>query len=231
MKGRKLLILSLILALAAAGAVYSYLKQLEERSNAAVNLVTVLVANQEIPARTKLNEAMFAMAQVPIMALHQGAVSDKSALAGAFARERLVPGEQLLNTRLIFTENNNSLAYQISADHRAVTIPVNKVSGVAGYILPGDFVDCIVTIDLPAAESQTVTMVVAANIRVLASGQYSLEVNEKILLADTVTLDVPVERVTALIQASERGSLRLVLRSVATDKNREVQPHRIDQFQ
>lgn len=231
MKGKKLLLLSFLLALAAAGSAYSYLNQLEQKSKMSADMVSVLIAKQEIPARTELNESMFIKTDLPRVALHQEAVTDKAALTGAFARERLVAGEQVLYTRLVFIENNDSLAYKISAEHRAVTIPVNNVSGVAGYILPGDFVDCIVTIDPPAEESLTVTVLVAANIRVLASGQYTFNESEEMLTVDTLTLDVPVERVSAIIQASERGSLRLVLRSAAEDSVRQVQPHRISQFQ
>jgi len=231
LKGKKLLLLSLLLAMAAAGSVYSYLNQLEQKSKMLAEMVSVLVAKQEIPARTELNQSMFIETDVPKVALHQEAVTDKAALAGAFARERMVAGEQVLSTRLVFTQDKKGLAYKISAGHRAVTIPVNNVSGVAGFILPGDFVDCIVTIDPPAADSQTVTALVAANIRVLASGQYTLNESEEVLIVDTLTLDVPVESVSAIIQASERGSLRLVLRSVAEDSGRQVQTHRISQFQ
>jgi pilus assembly protein CpaB len=231
LKGNKLLLLSLLLAMAAAASVYSYLNQIEQKSKMSADMVSVLIAKQEIPARTELKESMFVETYVPRVALHHEAVTDKTALTGSFARERMVAGEQVLSTRLVFTKENNGLAYKISVGHRAVTIPVNNVSGVAGYILPGDFVDCIVTIDPPAEESLTVTALVAANIRVLASGQHTINESEEMLIVDTLTLDVPVERVTAIIQASERGSLRLVLRSAAVDRGLQVQPHRISQFQ
>ncbi|MBS3885988.1 MAG: Flp pilus assembly protein CpaB [Dethiobacter sp.] len=231
MKGKKLLLLSFLFAVAAAGAVYAYLNQIEQKSKMAADTVSVLIAKQEIPARTKLDGSMFIEIDVPRVALHHEALTDKAALAGAFARERMVSGEQVLSTRLVFTQDNHGLAYKVSVGYRAVTIPVNSVSGVAGYILPGDFVDCIVTIDPPVEGSQTVTALVAANIRVLASGQYTFNENEEVLIVDTLTLDVPAERVTALIQASERGSLRLVLRSVAENSGRQLQPHRINQFQ
>jgi len=231
LKGKKLLLLSFLLAAAAAGAVYSYLNQIEQNSKMAVETVSVLRVKQDIPARTKLDDSMFIEADIPRAALHREAVTDKAALTGAFARERMVSGEQVLSSRLVFAHDNHGLTYKISAGHRAVALPVNNVSGVAGYILPGDFVDCVVTIDPPTEEGETVTALVAANIRVLAAGKETVHENENVLTVDTITLDVPAERVTALIQASERGSLRLVLRPAADNSAQKLPPHRISQFQ
>lgn len=232
MKGKKMLLLSLVLAVVAAGAVYNYLNEMEQKSKAAANLVSVVIPKQEIPARTKLDAAMFTTAEVPQDALHQDAVRETSALTGAYAKERMVAGEQVLTTRLVYAQSKAGLSYKITAGHRAVTVPVNNVSGVAGYILPGDTVDCIVTIDPPSGEErQTLTTVVAANIRVLAAGQHAYETSQEVLVVDTVTLDAPADSVTAIIQASERGSLRLVLRPVEDGSGRTVQAHRIGQFQ
>ena len=80
------------------------------------------------------------------------------------------------------------------------------------------------------SERQTVTTIVASNIRVLAAGQYSYEQNQEQLVVDTVTLDTPVDLVSAIIQASERGSLRLVLRPVDDSNPTTIRAHRLSQF-
>lgn len=232
MKGKKYFLLSLVLAILAAGAIYNYLNEIEKQSKAAANLVKVYVAKSDIPARSKLDTAMFTSVELPQGALHEDAVTDKTVLTGAFAQDRLLAGEQVLTSRLVFTEDQNRLAYRVSAGHRAVTVAVNNVSGVAGFVLPGDYVDCIVTIDPPGSsdERQTLTTVVAANVRVLASGQTVFERDKEVLVADTVTLDAPAERVAAIILASERGSLRLVLRPAKDTKGQNVSVHRLSQF-
>ncbi|MDW7650962.1 MAG: Flp pilus assembly protein CpaB [Bacillota bacterium] len=229
MKGKKFFLLSLILAVVAAGAVYNYLNEMEQKSKAAANLVEVYVASAEIPARTKLEASMFATVEIPEDAIHSDAITDVSQLTGTYARERLAAGEQILSSRLVFETSQAGLSYKISEGHRAVTVPVNNVSGVAGYILPGDYVDSIVTID-PPNDGQTITAVVADNIRVLAAGQYTYEQDNEQLVVDTVTLDVPVDAVTAIVQASERGSLRLVLRPAADETNQKIRAHRLMQF-
>ena len=229
MKGKKFFILSLILAVVAAGAIYNYLNEMDRQSKSAANLVSVLVARDEIPARTKLEASMFTTAEVPNDAIHGDALKDASEVTGAYARERLIAGEQILSSRLVLEETKTGMSYKVSAGHRAVTVPVNNVSGVAGYILPGDFVDAIVTIESEEQED-TITKVVDENIRVLAAGQYTVEQDREQLVVDTVTLDTSADVVTAIIQASERGSLRLVLRPAEVENNRTVRAHRLSQF-
>ena len=233
MKGKKLFFFSFILAIAAAGSVYVYLMDMEQKNKAAANLVPVYVAAQEIPARTKLDPSMFTTRDVPETAIHQDAITDIEQLSGSYTRERLVSGEQVMASRLVFAQSESALSYKVSPNHRAVTVPVNNVSGVAGFILPGDYVDCIVTIDPPGAEGEkkeTITRVVAENIRVLAAGQFIYEQEQEQLVVDTVTMDAPVNSVSAIIQASERGSLRLVLRPVNDPTPSTVQAFRISQF-
>ncbi|MCW3489630.1 Flp pilus assembly protein CpaB [Dethiobacter alkaliphilus] len=229
MKGKKFFILSLILALVAAGAIFHYLNEMDRQSKSAANLTTILVAREEIPARTRLSASMFTTAEVPQDAIHGDAIRETSELDGAYARERLVAGEQVLSARLVFEQSETGLSYKVSDGHRAVTVPVNNVSGVAGYILPGDYVDAIVTIE-STEDEDTVTKVVESKIKVLASGQYTVEQDREQLVVDTVTLDAPADAVTAIIQASERGSLRLVLRPVEESNDRAIRAHRLSQF-
>lgn len=228
MKGKKFFLLSLVLALVAAGAIYNYLNEMDRQSKSAANLVSVLVAHEEIQAKTKLTESMFTTAEVPIDAIHGDALKEASELTGAYAKERLVAGEQVLSSRLVFEASETGMSYKVSAGHRAVTVPVNSVSGVAGYILPGDFVDAIVTIE--DEDGETITKVVEAEILILASGQHTVEEDKELLVVDTVTMDTPADAVTAIIQASERGSLRLVLRPVEGGNDKAVRAHRLSQF-
>jgi pilus assembly protein CpaB len=229
MKGKKFFLLSLILAVVAAGVVYNYLNEMERQSKAAANLVSVYVASADIPARSKLNASMFTAVEIPKGAIHSEAITDKTRFEGAYAQERLAAGEQILSSRLVFEQNKTGLSFKITEGHRAVTLSVNSVSGVAGFVLPGDYVDCIVTID-PPNDDTTVTTVVAENIRVLAAGKFVHEEGNEQLVVDTVTLDAPADVVTAIIQASERGSLRLVLRPAVDESNKAIRAHSLSQF-
>lgn len=225
MKSKKLFLFSLVLALVAAGAVYRYLGDMEKTAKATANLVPVLVAREDIAQRTKLDETMFIMKEVPQDYRHADAVIDKTAINGAFAGEKLLAGEQVMGSRLVYDNSRSGLAYKVSEGHRAVTLSVNTVSGVAGYILPNDRVDIIVTMEVPEGEKNNwVTTAVGSSIKVLAVGQYTVEQNKEQLVVDSVTMDVPVGQVTSLIQASEKGSTRLVLRSNAEEDSGGISP-------
>ncbi len=232
MKGKKLLLLSLLLALVAAGLVYRYLGELEAEQKKASNLVPVLVPRSEIPARSKLEESMFMITEIPATALHADALVKREEVRGAFARDRLLPGEQVLSSRLVYAETKSGMSYRVSTGHRALTLAVNSVSGVSGYILPGDRVDILVTMDVQDAanEETTMTAAVVENIRVLAAGAHTQEQNREQLPADNITVEVPVAEVTRLVQASERGSIRFVLRPADEETTGNLPSHLLKQF-
>jgi pilus assembly protein CpaB len=232
MKGKKLLLLSLVLALAAAGMVYRYLADLEAEQKRASNLVPVLVPRSEIPARSKLDESMFMMAEIPSTALHADALADRDEISGAFARDRLLPGEQVLASRLVYTGSGSGMSYRVSPGHRALTLAVNTVSGVAGYVLPGDRVDILMTLEVPESgdEDTTLTLAVVENIGVLAVGPHLRDQSKEQLPVDNITFDVPAAQVTRLVQAAERGSIRLVLRPADEETTGNLPSHLLKQF-
>jgi pilus assembly protein CpaB len=231
MKGKKLLILSLVLAMLAAVSVFRYLNEIENTARAAANLVPVIVAKEDIPARTKLTEAMFTVVEVPKDFRHTDAVIDKNQIKGTFAAERLLAGEQVLSSRLVFEDSKTGLSYKISPGHRALTISVGTVAGVAGYILPGDKVDVVLTIVVDEGDKTiTVTTVIATNLKILAVGQYTVGQGKEQLIVDSVTIDTPMEQVNTLVQASEKGAVRLVLRPNDEEGNNTASPRLPRQF-
>lgn len=232
MKSKKMLILSIVLAVLAGLAVFRYLSELERKSSLEANLGPVLVAKAEIPARSRLEEGMFAMTQAPKDFIHPEALTELAQVSGAFAGERLAAGEQVLASRLVLAgEVRAGMAYLISPGHRALSLAVDSVSGVGGFILPGDRVDVFVTIDVTEGEIRTVTTaLVAENLRVLAAGTVTRTEEQEYLAADNVTLEVPANKVAALAQAGDRGALRLTLRAVGEKGVTSVRYHLTGEF-
>ena len=93
---------------------------------------------------------------------------------------------------------------------KAVTIRVNDVEGVAGFVLPGDRVDVVLT--RQQDKSRAATDVVLQNVRVLAVDQIADERTDKPSLAKAVTLEVEVTAAQKLALAATVGTLSLVLR-------------------
>jgi len=232
MKGKRMLLLSLFLAVLAGAAVYSFLHELEQKSNVEANLAPVLVTKSDIPARSRLDESLFIVLRVPQDFIHPDALTGLAQVEGAFARERLAAGEQVLASRLVVNDEFGAgLAYQISVGHRAFSVAVDSVSGVGGFILPGDRVDAYVTIDVTEGDRRlTTTTLVAENLRVLAVGTMTRGAEQEQIAADNVTLEVPLNKVAALTHAGDRGTLRLTLRAVGEKGSATIRHHLPGEF-
>lgn len=232
MKSKRMLLLSIVLAVAAGLAAFRYLSELERKTNLEANLAAVLVAKTDIPALSRLEEDMFTLMQLPKEFIHPQALTEQSQVGGTFARERLAAGEQVLASRLVAEgEHGAGLAYLVSPGYRALSLAVDAVSGVGGFILPGDRVDVFVTIDVPEAERQIVaTALVAENLRVLAVGAVTGTGGQEHLPTDNVTLEVPANKAAELTHAGNRGVLRLTLRPVGEKGTTSVRHHLAGDF-
>lgn len=128
--------------------------------------------------------------------------------------------EPILKTKVSGFGGRASLSALISEDRRAVTIPVNNVLGVAGFVLPGDRVDVLLTrIPDPGEgrrkKSDLVTDVLLQNVMVLAVDQDANTSKDKPKVAKAVTLEVTQEQAQKLVLAQRVGTLSLTLRHVS----------------
>jgi pilus assembly protein CpaB len=103
------------------------------------------------------------------------------------------------------------LTYKIPEGHRAMTVSVDQVAGVAGFINPGNIVDVVLTAS-PPGSSQSISKIVLQNVPVLAVGQIVEQKEGKPVAVPTVTTDVSPEDAEKLAVASTQGRLQLVLR-------------------
>ena len=125
--------------------------------------------------------------------------------------------EPILDGRLALRGSGVGIAPSIPVGMRAVSVRVNEVVGVAGFVLPGMRVDVLVTGRPPAAEG-TLTTTVLQNILVLSAGQtVQPDANGQAINAPTVTLLVTPEQAEILTLAGNDGRIQLVLRN-STDQ-------------
>jgi pilus assembly protein CpaB len=106
----------------------------------------------------------------------------------------------------------NTLSSQIGGEHRAVTIRVNDVLGVGGFVLPGDRVDVMLTRN---THETAATDVLLQNVKVLGVDQDANERKDKPTVARAVTLEVSAEEAQRVILGSQVGTLSLALRNGA----------------
>ncbi|NLF80329.1 MAG: Flp pilus assembly protein CpaB, partial [Clostridia bacterium] len=158
------------------------------------------------------------------------AVKNSADAVGKICDGTTLAGEVLLSGKLkSIGESNDNLAYLVENGMRAVSVAVDSVSGVSGYIHNNDHVDVLVTIDVrdPQAQSQgsnkVITTVVAEDIQVLAAGatiaDTLTEDGAQSSSYNTVTLLADPETARQIVFAAQEGRITLILRSV-TDQGK-----------
>lgn len=230
---KKVYILAAIAALITAALLYFYLSDLAKKE--VVPHSTVVIAAVDIPAYTKISAEQLTTMQIPSEFLHHQALRDPKEAIGLVSDGAIIAGETLLSGSLrTLGESNDGMSYLIPDGMRALTVEVDTMSGVAGYLRQNDRVDVLVTMGAlpddeaaPAADGEpkgrTATAVVAENIQVLAAGATIADKNEDGAAAGygSVTLLAAPDEARRIVFACQEGRLTLLLRSV-TD---EAQDH------
>lgn len=215
----KRLIIALLAAitfgLIAAVSVKQYLlsAQVLSRTN------DVVVAKVNIPVGSRIIAEQLTVAQFPADVTPEGAIAkiDEN-LVDRVVVTSISPREPITEAKLAPVGSLGGLASVIPEGYRAMTVKVDDVVGVSGFILPGTLVDIVVVIQPPKGSSteEMISKIVLQNIKVLASGQNidkpknDREVERSI---KAVTLQVTPEQAEKLALASSEGKLQLVMRN------------------
>ena len=129
--------------------------------------------------------------------LPEGAFATKADLLNGGRRTVLYPlkrGEPLLRSKVTGPGQRASLAAVLDEGKRAVTVRVDDVRGVAGFVLPGDFVDIVMIADEISRQHQSYSDILLEHVKVLAIDQIASEAEEKPTVARAVTLEVTKEQ-------------------------------------
>jgi pilus assembly protein CpaB len=160
--------------------------------------------------------------------LPEGAFASKDDLLAGGRRTVLYPlkqGEPVLRSKVTGAGQRASLAAVLEEGKRAVTVRVDDVRGVAGFVLPGDFVDIVMIADEVSSKRQSYSDILLEHVKVLAIDQIASEAEEKPTVARAVTLEVTKEQAQKILLASNVGKLSLILsRPVQSshDPNRRI---------
>jgi len=205
---------ALIFGVLAAVSVSRYLSSAQAYSK---NLSRVAVAKVSIPVGTKIIAEQVTMVQFPKESTPDGAFENQEKLIGRVAVMNIAPREPITEARLAPEGTAGGLSAVIPEGYRAMTVKVDDVVGISGFIMPGTLVDIVVTID-PAEHAgmqDPISKIVLQNIKVLANGQNidkpadQREANS----VKAVTLLVTPEQAEKLALASSEGKLQLVMRN------------------
>ena len=137
----------------------------------------------------------------------------------------LKQGEPVLRSKVTGAGQRASLAAMLDEGKRAVTVRVDDVRGVAGFVLPGDFVDIVMIADETSGKRQSYSDILLEHVKVLAIDQIASEAEDKPTVARAVTLEVTKEQAQKILLATNVGKLSLILGrpiEAARDPNRRI---------
>lgn len=178
----------------------------------AASVISVVVAARDISAGEKLGADNLKLVDWPRSSSIRGAASSVALLDGRVTSQTLTAGEPILDQRLSPQGSRAGLNAIITPGRRAMTVKVNEVVGVAGFALPGNFVDILVTVN--HNNSPPISRIVLERIPVLAVAQdHSIKDETKPKVVSAVTLEVTPDQAERLDLARSVGSLSMVLRN------------------
>jgi pilus assembly protein CpaB len=223
LRGVLVLLLSLVLAGVAAVSANRWMAS-RLAGGAGGPLSGVVAAAAEIPFGTKIDATLIKMVQLPPEAVPATAFRDPQAVIGRIAAGTLYKGEVLMDGRVVEHVGGSALAAVVEEGKRAVTVRVNDVIGVAGFLLPGNRVDVISTRRKSGGEHGMEAQTLLQNLKVLAVDQSTSPEKNQPVIVRAVTVEVDPAQAEQIVGATEEGKVQLTLRNPLDGMRREPKP-------
>ncbi len=208
---------AIIVAFITSYLIYNYLQKRTAPKEAALETQPVAVAIVNLPWGTSIKKEMVRFVPYLKKSLPSGYFSDASMLEGRVVLSPIAANEPILLSRLAPMDlKSGGVAAVVRAKNRAVAVRVDKIIGVAGFIVPGNRVDVLVTVAGGPGIPEPITKIVLENILVLAIGPETQRAGGKEAQAspvDVITLEVTPEEAENLAHAANQGKLQLALRN------------------
>ncbi|MFT5532863.1 MAG: pilus assembly protein CpaB [Burkholderiaceae bacterium] len=216
MRNTRALMMLAIAVVLALGAVVVAARWIGDQ--AAVTTSKVAVAQNDVSLGARMTPEMVRMVDWPSNALPPGAITDPKLLDTRVTRASIQRGEPIMESKLAPPGTKGGLSAVVADGMRAMTVRVNDVVGVAGFALPGNFVDILVNTQDESAKTttnrdQSISKIVLERILVLAIAQESSRDETKPKVVNAVTLELSPEQAEKLDLARSVGTLSLVLRN------------------
>ncbi len=187
----------------------------------------VMVARKSLPAGTFLKPEHLEWRAWPKAGIAKAyLVKGKrtiNELVGAVVRRGISAGEPITDGRIVRSGERGFMAAVLTPGMRAVSVPINATTGIAGFVFPGDRVDLILTHKLHAGrgkkrKSHQVSETVLTGVRILGVDQRSNDQKGKVKIPKTTTIEVTPKQAEMVAVAKEIGKLSLSLRSLAIEQ-------------
>ncbi|RQR37276.1 MULTISPECIES: Flp pilus assembly protein CpaB [unclassified Burkholderia] len=218
MKNSRAVMMLIVAMVAGLAAVVFASRWLMNTSSSSVT--TVAVATTDLNLGEPLGPNQIRMVSWPSGSVPTGAFTDTKELEGRVVRTSLARGEPVIESKLAPVGTKGGLSAVIADGSRAITVRVNDVVGVAGFALPGNYVDVIVNTQEQQGKTdgQSISKIVLEHILVLAVAQQVSRDDTAPKVVNAVTLEVTPDQAERLDLARSVGTLSLVLRNQVDQK-------------
>src|SRR5207249_2269851 len=192
MRNTRALIMIIVAVIAGLAAVVIGARWLSQQATGSAN--KLVVAGSDIDLGSRLTPAMLKAVEWPAGSMPKGAFSNPAELDSRVLRASVLSGEPVLESKLAPVGSKGGLSAVVAEGKRAMTVRVNDVIGVAGFALPGNFVDILVSTQeensKPANGNKdlSISKLVLERILVLAVAQESSQNDTKPKVVSAVTL-------------------------------------------
>lgn len=215
--------LSLLLGLGAAWLANSWLSsRLDVKPDD--NLQSVVVASLAIPFGQMVEAQHVTLVRLPKGTVPEDSFDAIEKVVGKIATFDMLRGDILRGARLAEHLGGSTLASLIEKDKRAITVRVDDVVGVGGFLLPGNRVDVLAT-KRGGGRDEAQAKTILEDLRVLAVDQTASTDKTQPVVVRAVTLEMTPAEAETLVKAKTEGSLQLALRNpLDNEKKPEVPP-------
>lgn len=210
------ILVAIVLGLATAYLIWAYFRKMDEQSRK--NWQPVVVARQDIKARTKVTRDMLELTAFPKELIAENSIGKIEQAENRMTARDIRSKEQVRNNDLVQEGMVPTLAYKVPEGMRAIAIGAGEVMSVGTSVQPGDHVDIVATYHDPRTR-QELTKMLMQNVLVLAVNRGQTEAGGKEGgAASSMTLAVKPEETELVAAADRQGALRISLRPVNDNK-------------
>jgi len=226
LQGRSLIILTVavllgICAVIIANAYLGGVQQQAEQTDAGKGMVKIAVAASPLDFGAPVTPEKVRFVDWPSWSVPEGSFSSVEQLFPAgkshVVLRPMAANEPILSSKLSGEGGRATLAALLRPEMRAFAVRVSDSSSVAGFVLPGDVVDVLITRSAGTDNAQQITDVLLQNVRVIAIDQDASDAKSDPRVGKTATLEVSQTDAQKLALAQQVGSLSLALKKAADD--------------
>lgn len=203
--------LSLIMALGAAVVAMNWMQE-KGGGEEDPDVAQVVVAALQVPFGSKVEASDLKVVSMPKDVVPPNSFNDIESVVGRVSNQVIYPGEVVLEGRVSEHMGGSALAALLDPGKRAMSVRVDDVVGVAGFLLPGNRVD-VVSSKRNGSRDNYESKTVLRNLKVLAVDQIASQERDGPVIVRAVTLEVTTKQAETLVESTQEGKVQLTLRN------------------